>query len=54
MKIANIGDKKVSYVLNNLRTFNNIIRKDVTYDYVKIHKKAGLHHHSEKSIFEKT
>ena len=31
------------YPLNNLRNFNEIFRKDVTYDNVKSHKKPGFH-----------
>ena len=29
--------------MNELRNFNEIFRKDVTYDNIKSHKKAGLH-----------
>ena len=32
----------------------SILRKDVTCDNIKGHKKAGFHPHSEKSVFGKT
>ena len=32
---------KFSYLLNDLRNFNEIFRKDVTYDNIKSHKKPG-------------
>ena len=38
MKIINI-DKK-SYLLNDLRNFIEIFKKDVPYDNIKSHKKA--------------
>ena len=37
-----------------MRNFNEIFRKDVTYDNIKSHKKPGLHPLSEKCIFGKT
>ena len=43
MKIANIEQRSSSYLLNNLRDFNEIFRKDVTYDNIKSHKKPGFH-----------
>ena len=43
------------YILNNLRrNFNDIFWKDVTYDNIQSHKKAGLHPLSRKYIFRKT
>ena len=42
MKIANIK-KKNSYLLNDLRNFNEIFRKYVIYDKIKSHKKLGFH-----------
>ena len=38
MKIANIDRE----TLHNLRNFNEIFRKDVTYDNTKRHKKPGF------------
>ena len=29
--------------MNELRNFNEIFRKDVTYDNIKIHKKTGFY-----------
>ena len=40
MKIVNI-DRENLYLLSDLRNFNDIFRKDVTYDNIKI-KKKGL------------
>ena len=45
--------RKSSYLLNDLRNFNEIFRKDVTYDNIKSHKKPGLHPVPEKHIFGK-
>ena len=39
MKIADIKQRKSSYLLNDLRNFNEILRKYVTYDNIKSHKK---------------
>ena len=36
-----------------MRNFNEIFRKDVTYDNVKSHKKPGLHPVSRRYIFGK-
>ena len=33
----------ISYLLNDLKNFNKILRKDVAYDGIKIQEKAGLH-----------
>ena len=38
MKIANIEHRSSSYLLNDLRKFNGIFRKDVTYDDIRSHK----------------
>ena len=38
MKIANNS----SYLLNDLRSFNEIFRKDVAYANIIIHKKPGF------------
>ena len=40
--------------MNGLRNYNEIFKKDVTFDNVKNHKKPGLHLFSEKHIFGKT
>ena len=43
MKIANIEQRNSSFLLSDLRNFNEIFRKDVTYDNIKSHKKPGFH-----------
>ena len=54
MKIVNIQEEN-PYLLNELRNFNKIFKKDVTYDNIKSHKKnTGLRHLSKKNIFRKT
>ena len=40
MIIANIDRE----TLHNLRNFNEIFRKDVTYDNIERHKKPGFRH----------
>ena len=42
MKIVNIEEENL-YLQNDLGNFNEIFRKDVTYDNIKSHKKIGLH-----------
>ena len=42
--------KKSSYLLNDLRNFNETFRKYVSYDNIKCHKKAGLQPLSGKHI----
>ena len=39
--------------MNELRNFNEIFRKDVTYDNIKGHKKVGFHPHFRRHIFGK-
>ena len=54
MKIVNIEEKrKSSYLLSELRNFNEIVRKEVTYANIKSNKKTRLYLFSEKSIFGK-
>ena len=43
MKIANIWQRNPSNLLNDLRNFNELFRKDVTYNDIKSHKKPGFH-----------
>ena len=43
-----------SYLLNEWRNFNQTFGKDMTYDYIKSHKKSRLQHFSEIHIFGKT
>ena len=43
--------RKSSYLLNDLRNFNDIFRIDVTYDNIKSRKKPGLHRLSRRYIF---
>ena len=54
MKIANIEQRNSSYLLNDLRNFNEILRKDLTYDNIKSHKKPGFHPFFRGYIFRKT
>ena len=35
--------RKSSCLLNKLRNFNEVFKKDVTYDDIKSHKKEGFH-----------
>ena len=51
IKIANI-DRISSYLLNDLRKFNEIFRKDVFWDNIKSHKKPGFHPYLEDTSFE--
>ena len=44
--------RKSSYLLNDLRNFNEIFRKDVTYDNIKSHKKPVLHPLSRRFFLE--
>ena len=45
---------KSSHLLNDLSNCNGVFRKDVAYDNIKSHKKAGFHSLSRKHIFGKT
>ena len=51
MKIVNIEEENLNIFFRN---FDEIFRKDVTYDNIKSHKKAGLYRLSKKYIFGKT
>ena len=52
MKIVNV-DISFSYLLNDLRNFNETFRKDVTYDNIKSCKKTGLPILFVRYFFEK-
>ena len=59
MNMANIGRKSIThrkslYILNDLRRFNEVFRKDATYDNIKSHKEKGFHPLLKRCIFEKT
>ena len=54
MKIANIEQRNSSFLLSDLRNFNEIFRKDVTYDNIKSHKKPGFHPLFSRYIYRKT
>ena len=54
MKRANIDRENSSYLLNDLRNFNEIFRKDVTYDNIKGHKKTGFYPSFRRYFFRKT
>ena len=40
--------------MNDLRNFNEIFRKDVTYDNIKSHKKSWFHPLCRRYVFGKT
>ena len=42
------------YLLNDTMNFNEIFRKNVTYDNIKSHQKSGLHPLSRKYNFGRT
>ena len=46
-------DRNYLHLLNDLRNFNKILRKDGTYDDIKSHKKPGFHPLFRRSIFRK-
>ena len=46
--------RKSSYLLKDLRDFDDIFRKDMVYDNIKNHKKSGLNPLSWRYSFEKT
>ena len=54
MKVVNIERKKSPYLLKDLRKFNENFRKDVSYDDIKIQKKAVFQPLDKKQIFQKT
>ena len=43
-----------SYLLNGLMSFNEIFRKDVSYDNIKRHKKTRFHPFIRRYIFRET
>ena len=53
MKIGNI-DRNFSYLLNDLRNCNEILRKDMTQDNVKSHTISGCPPLFRRCIFRKT
>ena len=54
MKIVNIREEN-PHLLNELRNFNEIFKKDVTYDNIKSHKKAqGFAIYLKNTFLEKT
>ena len=54
MEIANIHRENSSYLLNKLRNFNKIFRKDVTNDNFTSHKKPVFHPLIRRFTFRKT
>ena len=46
--------KKSLHILNNMINFNEIFRKNATYDNIKIHQKSGLLPLSRENNFRKT
>ena len=53
MKIVNTEEENL-YLQNDLRIFNEIFRKDVTYDNIKSHRKTRFHPLFGRYIFGKT
>ena len=51
MKAVYIVGEKYSYLLNDMRNFNEIFRKDVAYDNIESRKKVAFHPLSRKYIF---
>ena len=49
-----LHSRESSYLLNNLRNFNEIFRKNVNYDNIKSHKKSEFHPLFRRYIFGKT
>ena len=47
-------DENYSCLLNYLRSFNEIFRKDVTHDNIKSHKKQGYTLSLEDDFFKKS
>ena len=47
-------EKKSSYLLNDLKNFNEIFRKNVAYYDIKSDEKTRFHLFSSKQIFAKT
>ena len=47
------GRRKSSYLLKDFRNFNEVFRKDVTYDNIKSHKKQGFALSLENTFLEK-
>ena len=45
--------RKSSYLLSDFRIFNDIFRKDVTYDNLKLTKKQGFNLSLENTFLEK-
>ena len=46
--------RNFSYLLNNMRNFNDIFRKDVTHDNIKSHKNPGFYPLFRRYNFKKT
>ena len=44
--------RKSSYLPNNLRDFNDIFRKNVSYDKIKSKKKQGFNLSLENKVFK--
>ena len=53
MKIVNI-DRENFHLLNDLKNFNEIFRKDMTYAIIESHKKPWLDFFSRRYIYGKT
>ena len=53
MKIVLTGEKKSSYFLNELSSFNETFKKGVTYDEIKSHKKQDFTHTLKTKVLEK-
>ena len=53
MKIVNIEGENLLNLLNDSINFKEIFRKDVAYNDIKCHKKAGFYSLTIKHILEK-
>ena len=51
---VNIDGENLHRFLNDSRSFNKSVWKNVTYDNIKSHKKTWIHRLSRRCIFEKT
>ena len=54
IKNSSYLQRKSSYLLNNWRNFDEVFRKDLTYDNIKSHEKPESHPFLRRCIFGKT
>ena len=51
MKLVIMDREKSSYLLNDLRNFNKIFRKNVAYDNIKNQRKSRVHSFFRRDAF---